>query len=138
MSGVCILGIALGVVGSNLVDAQEAMANKAEDMLMKQVMSVFDARAGSGILRPEDLEEEDARREEEMIRHPSLIRSTLSFFRSYLPLLAIMLGMAYWIGHRAGWSLLEIFYYTIITSTTVGKITRRPLCVVSLKEMKYL
>jgi hypothetical protein len=31
-----------------------------------------------------------------------------------------MLGMAYWIGHRAGWTFLEVIYFMIVTATTVG------------------
>lgn len=130
LSGVAILGIALGILGSNLVDAQEAMANKAENLLKYQVLSVFDTKKTSQVKSREDIlyEEEHGGRskpsddddEEEMLRQPSFFRSTLSCLKSFLPLLGVMLGMAYWIGNRAGWSLLEITYFLIVTATTVG------------------
>jgi hypothetical protein len=131
LSGVAILGIALGILGSNLVDAQEAMANKAGILLKNQVLSVFDP--SSQVVKARDdvvLDEEgnsgqDAttmqqqEKEQELLK-PSFFRSSLAFLKRFLPLLGIMLGMAYWIGTRAGWSLLESFYFLIVTATTVG------------------
>ena len=43
LSGVACLGIALGVLGSNLVEAQTKAIDQASELSRYQVMSVFDA-----------------------------------------------------------------------------------------------
>jgi ABC-type polysaccharide/polyol phosphate export permease len=124
MSGISILGIALGVVGSNLIDAQEAMASKAQGILKKQVMSVFDSErispATSETIAQVVERKVQAHQIESSRSSYSFIRSAIACFGTYLPLVAVMFGMAYVIGRLSEWTLLESFYYMIITATTVG------------------
>jgi len=114
LTGVAILGIALGVLGSSLVDAQEAVADRAEDLLKYQVLSVFDDKKEALV------EEDDQDEEDDDLRRPSFFRSAFACLKGFLPLMAVMFGMAYWIGRRAGWTLVEIFYFIVVSSTTVG------------------
>jgi hypothetical protein len=133
LSGISILGIALGVIGSNLMDAQEAMARKTEDVLKKKVMSVFDERITTTSTTLDSTSTQTTENNQQYSKpnekkemlwsssyRPSLIQLALSCFQTYLPLIAVMFGMAYVIGQLSGWTILESFYFMIITGTTVG------------------
>lgn len=101
VTGVACLGIALGVLGSNLVEAQEKLVAQADELMKVQVLSVFDQRE-----RPENAPEKE--------KQPTSCCKENSMWKS-LPLLALMVFLANLIGRESGWDSLQTMYYLIIT-----------------------
>jgi hypothetical protein len=134
LSGISILGIALGIIGSNLMDAQETMSRRAADVLKTRVLSVFDLHGKTSTTSTTTTTKTPIRRvsaakvvenkvsasSSSSSSNHSLIHSVCSCFGTYLPLTLIMFGIACFIGRLSEWTLVETFYYMIMTGTTVG------------------
>jgi hypothetical protein len=101
VTGVACLGIALGVLGSNLVEAQDKLVAQADELMKVQVLSVFDQRE----------EPQNAPEKEEQ---PTTCCKDNSTWKS-LPLLVLLVFLASLIGRESGWDSLQTMYYLIIT-----------------------
>ena len=110
LSGVACLGIALGVLGSNLVEAQAMAIDQASELSQYQVMSLFDSSQKVG--------EVDARKGTHASQKQRWYRST--FVAVYLPLFLLFFLFCWLLGNDAKWNAVTTFYYCTITFTTVG------------------
>jgi hypothetical protein len=105
--GVSCLGIALGIIGSNLMDAQERIRSKADTLMQSEVLSFFDTTT-------REHEQDDDTLEEDPKREASRCGGCCTVF-GQLPLLALLLVLAFYIGKESGWNSLKTIYYLIIT-----------------------
>ena len=106
LSGVACLGVALGVLGSNLVEAQTTALEQASELSQYQVMSLFDSsdKSSNGV---------------------TLASSKSRWYHSafvtqVLPLFTLLFLCCWFLGKDAGWDVITTFYYCVITATTVG------------------
>lgn len=110
LSGVACLGIALGVLGSNLVEAHTKAIDQASQLSRYQVMSLFDSSSKiSNNL--------DARQPSEIPKSPWY---QCTFVRQVFPLFTCLFIFCWFLGNDAGWDAVETFYFCVITGTTVG------------------
>lgn len=104
LTGIAGLGIALGVLGSNLIEAQTKAMDRASELSKHQVMSLFDSHQ-------QVLEEEEPKQTPWYCS--ALVRDTL-------PLLTVLLLFCWLISFQSDWDVVSTFYYCIITAATVG------------------
>jgi potassium channel subfamily K len=98
------LGIALGVLGSNLIDAQNKAIDHARELSSYQAMSLFDS--------PQRLKKVETRRPSPW-HWSALVRGGLPIFTSLL--------LCCWIvWFHFGLNVVSTFYYCITTATTIG------------------
>jgi hypothetical protein len=120
LTGVACWGVAFGILGSKLVEAQENAVKRAGELSKYQVLSAFDTNTtttstiGSG-------QQKDQQKGIILQAQQSsggggcpwgLVRA--------IPLLALLLGMAFVIANESGWDGTKTIYYLIIT----GRLTR--------------
>lgn len=118
LSGVACLGIALGVLGSNLVEAQTKAIEQASELSQYQVMSLFDSSSKQS-------NNENATNE--LPRTP-WYRST--FVKQVLPLFTLLFLFCWLLGNDAGWNVIETFYFCLITATTGTSVRQVVSCTV--------
>jgi hypothetical protein len=120
LTGVACLGIALGILGSNLIDAQEKALSTARELSKYQVLSVFDASSSerAGILQ---FQEQEKRLQAQQASQGSASGMFLGLLLHVIPLVCVMLGLAFWIGKESGWDMPKTIYYLVITGTTHKK-----------------
>ena len=146
LSGVAVLAIALGVVGSKIVEAEISSMNAAETEIVKDVAAVF-RRASSraekqkgfadshrtsskesssfSYLTEYDDPTQSLRDRFDAIAHPCIgtRRWCFNFFGllgRYLPALAPLFLGSFIIGHFEGWDWEDTIYYCVVTTTTIG------------------
>jgi hypothetical protein len=113
LTGVACLGIALGILGSNLIDAQEKALSTAGELSRYQVLSAFDAsQSGEG-----NQFQEQQKKVQEQAPQDSASGTYLIFLLHAIPLVCVLLGLAFWIGKESGWDTPETIYYLVITGT---------------------
>ena len=135
LTGVACLGIALGIIGSNLMDAQEKAVSKTREMTQVKVLSVFGGGGGTATTTTRSSNDDDSSKnhnnesdnppedntddqdDDDAFTAPP---SCMGFFLHAIPLLTVLFGLAYWIGLESEWDLERVIYYAIITATTVG------------------
>lgn len=106
LSGVACLGVALGVLGSNLLEAQTRAMDQASELSQRQVMSLFDSSE----------EHSDAKTETE-----SKCQGLKSSFAcQVLPMFGLLFLCCWQLGSESGWDAISTFYYCCITGSTVG------------------
>lgn len=105
-TGIAILGIALGVLGSNVIDAETKAMDQARELSTYQVMSLFDL--------PQKLEEVET--------EPPSPWHQSALVRGALPIFALLLLCCWMVSivFDFGWNADSTFYYCITTATTVG------------------
>lgn len=117
-SGVACLGIAIGVLGTNVVEAQEAAVQRASNLAKTRVMTFFDSSPDATM----ELENEEADLEAEekrLIRQEGPFRQLAQTFAVVLIILIVFACLVAK-DPAIGVSWVDAFYYTIITATTVG------------------
>lgn len=107
--GISILGIALGIVGSNLVEVEQNAVGRAGNRVKQRLLKQFQKDSADSDPAVEPQQEAS-----------SFVTSVTELILNQLPNLALIGGLALWIGHIEGWSMLTSIYYGIITTTTVG------------------
>jgi len=110
--GIVILGVALGILGDRLIQAQEHVVNSVKNRAESRVMDMF----------KEDTDETE--RAATVIKDVEDERPLWKDFCHFLftdgPILLFILLLAIVIGHGEGWSYTDTFYFAMITTTTVG------------------
>lgn len=116
LSGVACLGIALGVLGSNLIDAQVQAIDRARDLRSYQVTSLFNASSRSLGEASNEEEEEETKTESKFAQlwHRS------SFALHSLSVFALLMFCCWLLGNAAEWNGISTFYVFIVTACTIG------------------
>jgi len=133
LAGVCVLGIALGIVGSKIIEGEVETLEKAEQRMANRVFGIFsrdknprtlnrtDSSGSFSYLseldRPSSLDEEDQPKWKQIT---SWWRSLCVLLLRYTPALAPLFIGAYFIARYEDWELDETIYYMVVTSTTIG------------------
>lgn len=134
--GISILGIALGIVGTNVAEKQERAMKGARKRASKRLMTIFDTvkndegtnQTSDGIngsltdnyLASISINDFPSEESNEASSKP-IINQIVSIFLSQLPVLCIILSLAALFGKKfEGWSTLTSIYYCWITLATVG------------------
>lgn len=117
LTGVACLGIALGILGSNLIEAQEKALSTAGELSKYQVLSVFDASQSGGGKQYQ----EQKNKLQEHASKGSASGACMGFLLHVIPLVCVMLGLAFGIGKESGWDTPKTIYYLVITGTTHAK-----------------
>lgn len=108
--GVACLGIALGVLGNDLLDTQHQARKRALSMVKYEAMTIFDSRHESDASLSN--KKTDVHIVDEL-RGPWQLGEGGRF----VLLLSGMMFLALWIGAESKWSTLDTFYYLLITGT---------------------
>lgn len=104
--GVACLGVALGILGSNMIESRQKAAQQAEDLNKFQIMSLFD----SSMYIPSLASSANS----ESI---SLVQNNWKsgpIFRVATPAL-LLTSLGFSIGYLSGWSVLSTIYYMVVT-----------------------
>jgi hypothetical protein len=120
MVGVTCLGIALGIIGSNLMDAQDRIKKKADTLMQTKALSFFGEQE-------QDDDDDTLEEEEDAQREASRCGCCFTVF-GQLPLLALLLVLAFFIGYESGWNSLKTIYYLIITGKEETTFGNTPCC----------
>jgi potassium channel subfamily K len=122
LSGVACLGLALGVLGNNLVDSQEKAARQAEAVCKYDALTLFDVPPPNEertVATTTAAESSYTTTTKERTR--SCIRfANNSHVRRFVANLVIMVCLASLLGYCSGWDVLSTIYYLIITGCTIG------------------
>jgi potassium channel subfamily K len=113
LSGFACLGLALGVLGNNLVDSREKVVREAEAVCKYDALTLFDV--------PPNEESTAATAVESS--YTTTMRTCLandSQARRFMANLVIVVCLASLIGYCSGWDVLSTIYYLIITGCTIG------------------
>jgi hypothetical protein len=125
LTGVACLGIALGVIGSRLLDAQDAVMKRADHLLQGQVLSVFETTTSTtststtSTMNPPKKQPQQQHQQSPPPPEPEQPpqQHNCSNLFTFLPLLILLVGLAFLIGKLQGWNTVETIYYLIVTGT---------------------
>lgn len=133
MAGVCVLGIALGIVGSKIIESEVETLDRAEQKMASKVFKLFsrdrnprtlnhtDSSGSFSYLsecdKPAYHDEEDDPKWKQIV---SWWRSLCVLLLRYTPALAPLFLGAYLVAKYEGWEVDETVYYMVVTSTTIG------------------
>uniref|UniRef100_A0A7S2E055 EF-hand domain-containing protein n=1 Tax=Helicotheca tamesis TaxID=374047 RepID=A0A7S2E055_9STRA len=115
--GVAILGIALGILGERVVEAQEQAVEAAKKLSEQSMMEAFEKR------------DEDSESDDESVptgEKGSLTGTMELLYRIWMvtvkmsPLISFIVVIALIIGYYERWTVITSLYYAVATSTTVG------------------
>jgi len=125
--GISILGIAVGIIGANVSEVQDAAMEEVRQRASKRLFKLLDkytmASASvsltTGDLAQSSTPQAPSGQDSEEDRH--IAHHIASILLSQLPLLSTMLAITMCLGRKyEGWSTLTSTYYFWITLTTVG------------------
>ena len=113
--GVAIVGVALGIVGEMVVEAQEEAAHKLKEEGKRRMMAMVKNNKMKGNIS------DDIRPSHEIIEEEkSLWDDLVGLIKADGALLVLIVLCAIGIGHFEGWDLIDSLYYCAITTTTIG------------------
>lgn len=126
LTGVSILGVALGVIGSKVMEYKMKMASKADQVLENTIMSLLN-NSSSTDNRRDILEQKEEEKEEDM-HHSCDISSSddnktnvlLVLLKTYAPVFIVLLMGSFIIAWAEGWGWMTAIYYCTLTAVTVG------------------
>lgn len=121
LSGVACLGIAVGVIGTNVIEAQEAAVEKTTKLAQNRVMGLFSSTQKPTVVVKDETKEENA-------VVAAISRTNMNYlwqlFFHFSLVLFILVIFAFAVANDPGidakWDIFDAFYYTIITASTVG------------------
>jgi potassium channel subfamily K, other eukaryote len=137
LSGVACLGIALGVLGNSVIEAQNQAAEKTKELTEKRVISLFssdddneDSENGSAVDADDVAQnqsntvkkQKQEKVEEKVHQHPILLRLAKEFTFVFIILIifACLMAADAGVGDTDHWDFVNAMYYAIITAATVG------------------
>ena len=119
LSGVACLGIAIGILGTNVVEAQEKAVNKTKELAKTRVMTFF---APPHV--QQDLEQAMGEKLQAEAEHGSVSRMR-QLMQTFVLVLVILAAFAACVANDPGidndkYDIVDALYFAIITATTVG------------------
>lgn len=130
------MGIALGIIGSKIIESEVETLDRAEKKMASKVFRVFSREQNPRTLRHSD-SSGDFSYLSDMDNKPSFHdedddpkwKQIASWWRSfcvllcrYMPALAPLFLGAHLIAKYEGWEIDETVYYMVVTSTTIGEL----------------
>jgi hypothetical protein len=115
LSGIACLGIALGILGANLVDAQAEAVSAAEQASKEELLKTFNPSiAKEGAV---DTQQKTDMSSSKDVQKPEIITAGFlpNFVVRFGPLLLLQALLAWWIGYESDWDLSQTVYYIIMT-----------------------
>jgi potassium channel subfamily K len=135
LTGICVLGIALGVVGSKMFEGKVKSLKRAEQKLTKDVLKLFSReRTSSSLSRSESVgsvstvgtmnsnhtSSREYLQEEKCVHATARCASLFLVLMLYVPALIPLLLGACLIARNEGWTWDETIYYMVTTCSTIG------------------
>ena len=132
LAGVCVLGIALGIIGSKIIESEVETFEKAEQRMTTKVFGIFSRDQNPRALNRSEssgsfsylsdcdkpsFHEED---EPKWKQFTTFWRSLCVLLLRYTPALTPLFIGAFFMSRYEGWKLDETVYYMVVTSTTIG------------------
>ena len=105
--GVASLGVALGLLGSHIIDAQERNFSRVERQNKHKLLRIFASSRS-------DLSDDDAIAtigKKAQNNHPSVA----VFLMHCIPLFLLIFALAYLIGRESQWDWAETLYFIVVT-----------------------
>ena len=122
--GIACLGIALGIIGSNLVENEEKAVHMTEQLIKFEVLSTFDNTSSHhpGIsLSGHNDQQSDTKpssdKDDNDDNDNDEDGNQLVWWTRLLLALSPLLLLALLIGREAGWDFIETIYFLVITCT---------------------
>ncbi|KUF88971.1 hypothetical protein AM588_10003984 [Phytophthora nicotianae] len=125
--GICTIGVALGQLASWFLQRQKHVTKMATQKLLNNVESAAATAIGSALDKEARIRKMDKRKTRWKRFQKSLPEwarkifsdSNKAIFHAFVPIvISIMAGLI--VGAIEGWPVLDCFYYTLITITTIG------------------
>lgn len=118
--GICTIGIALGQLASLFLERQKSIAKQATHKLLRNVDDAAATDAPSAASKEKAMTD----RKVAHVETPKWVRIVLSdsnkaIVQALIPIF-VSIGAGLIVGAIEGWSVLDCFYYSVITVTTVG------------------
>lgn len=107
------MGIALGVLGDNLLDTRHQARQRASKMAKYQAMTMFDFQQDGESSQSSKEGDSEAGNEPRGFWQ-------LGEGEKFLLLLSGMMILALWIGMGSKWTTLETIYYLVVTGKSSG------------------
>jgi hypothetical protein len=104
--GVACLGVALGFLGSHIIDAQERAMSRVEHQNKRKMLRIFAASSS-------DLPDDPITTTAKMIQNNH--QSVAVFLLHCIPLFILIFALAYLVGYESQWGWAETLYFTVVT-----------------------
>jgi hypothetical protein len=119
--GVSILGVALGVIGSKVMEYKISVASKADKVLEETILSLLKSSANGS----EEItgQTEDAAHSKCDLSSPEENKANviLVLLRTYTPVFVVLFLGSVVIAWAEGWGWMTAIYYCTLTAVTVGE-----------------
>ena len=116
LTGIACLGIALGILGANLVDAQAEAVSAAEQASKQELLKAFIPSIGNeNVLDAQQRNVSTSKGEQQP--ETTTAGCLPIFLVRFGPLLVLQVLLAWWIGYESDWDLPKTVYYVIMTGT---------------------
>jgi hypothetical protein len=109
--GVACLGVALGFLGSHIIDAQERAMSRVENQNKHKMLRIF--AASSSDLLPDVPITTTAKKTQK--NH----QSVAVFLLHCIPLFLLIFGLAYLVGYESQWDWAETIYFIVVTGKSL-------------------
>ena len=134
LTGICVLGIALGILGSKMIEGKIKAIKQAEQKLTKDVIKLFSRqRTSNSLSRSESVgsvstvgttasshHSRESLKEEKCVHAATRCASLFMVLMLYVPALIPLLLGACLIARKEGWTWDETIYYMVTTCSTIG------------------
>ena len=118
LSGISILGAAIGTIGSNLVDKENEMIQVAKAASQKRILGFWNSTTSEpASVVPTDTMPPNIQEQEKQSWWKQTINS---FVGKSVPAFVVLLVGGVWMGHLEGWKLGDAIYYSFVTAGTIG------------------
>jgi len=108
LGGISILGVALGVIGSRVVEYETRLISKVDKVASDFRRCFFKNRKEKNQCKVSSLEDKSV---------------MLQLWKAYVPVLVVLLLGSIVIAKTEGWSFMNAFYFCTLTAVTVGKLS---------------
>jgi hypothetical protein len=107
--GVASLGVALGFLGSHIIDAQERAMSRVETQNKYTLLRIFASSSSSSLSDDPPITTPTVKKTQP--NHPSVA----VFLLHCIPLFLLIFALAYLIGSESKWDWAETIYFIVVT-----------------------
>lgn len=108
LGGISILGVALGVIGSRVVEYETRLISKVYKVTSDFTRCVFKNR------KEKNQDKESSSADKSVM---------LQLWKAYVPVFAVLLLGSIVVAQTEGWSFMNAFYFCTLTAVTVGELS---------------